>query len=874
MASTITTLSRIKPPLFTRLMAKMVSNPVWLRGPAWEEGRLSEKIPSSLLLLFLSRNISFSRSFVVVAKSPFVAPPQPQKNTLLSPTMSHLSEDEDDVSLASRARRKTPVSYLESDSDEDIPMSKHSKQSPNTSDTSVTSSNASKKTPKKSSKRPKIEDSSDDEEKVLPKKKAKKPATTKKKTAGSSSSTKVKKEPKVKKETKAKIEETKSSKKLKKEDSNDEPGEEGEEDEYKWWENEDMNDEIKWNTLEHNGVMFPPAYEALPKKVKLIYDGQPVVLPLEAEEVAGFFGAMVETDHAKNPVFQKNFFRDFLEVLDAAGGTKNGIKIKDFAKCDWSKIYQHYEEKKEQRKALSSAEKKEIKLKKDEEEAPFKFCMFNGRKEQVGNFRVEPPGLFRGRGSHPKTGTLKKRIYPEDITINIGKEAKIPEPPAAHKWAEVRHDNTGGWLAMWKENVLGGTKYVRLAANSSLKGMSDFKKFEKARELKNHIEVIRRDYYVNLSSKMMYDRQLATATYLIDVLALRAGGEKGDDEADTVGCCSLRYEHITLQPPNTVIFDFLGKDSIRFYQEKEVDKQVFKNLKIFKKPPKGVGDQLFDRIEPSLLNKHLQNYMPGLTAKVFRTYNASKTMQDLLKNIPNEGSINEKLVKFNAANREVAILCNHQRSVTKGHAASVAKIDDKINEMRWQKLRLKKIMLMVDSKLKKKLGADYFAEIGSIDEPTQNTIIEMYIDREKDRLTKKFHRDNDRLKMEEKPTKPPSELKEVMQKYDKLRTMYLKEAKTGKIAKSEIEDKNHDVEKLQKQVTKIEERIATTSLQLKDKKDNATVSLGTSKINYIDPRLSVMFSKKYNVPIEKLFTKTLRDKFKWAIESADENWEF
>lgn len=39
---------------------------------------------------------------------------------------------------------------------------------------------------------------------------------------------------------------------------------------------------------------------------------------------------------------------------------------------------------------------------------------------QVGNFRVEPPGLFRGRGDHPKMGKLKARIYPRDITINIG----------------------------------------------------------------------------------------------------------------------------------------------------------------------------------------------------------------------------------------------------------------------------------------------------------------------------------------------------------------------------------------------------------------------------------------------------------------------
>lgn len=72
----------------------------------------------------------------------------------------------------------------------------------------------------------------------------------------------------------------------------------------------------------------------------------------------------------------------------------------------------------------------------------------------------------------------------------------------------------------------------------------------------------------------MKERQLATAMYFIDVLALRAGNEKGEDEADTVGCCSLRYEHITLEPPNFLVFDFLGKDSIRYYNRVQVDDKV------------------------------------------------------------------------------------------------------------------------------------------------------------------------------------------------------------------------------------------------------------------------------------------------------------
>lgn len=43
--------------------------------------------------------------------------------------------------------------------------------------------------------------------------------------------------------------------------------------------------------------------------------GKPVDLPPESEEVAWFFGKILETDHAKDATFQKNFFKDWQKVL-------------------------------------------------------------------------------------------------------------------------------------------------------------------------------------------------------------------------------------------------------------------------------------------------------------------------------------------------------------------------------------------------------------------------------------------------------------------------------------------------------------------------------------------------------------------------------
>lgn len=765
---------------------------------------------------------------------------------------------EEEVTL-SRRSRAVNLKHAQADlSDEDKPLALVRNS---ISDTSIESDASPKK------KKRKISDATSKLKRELSKKKV----TTKKSDVGKTAKKTAKKELKtvVKKEVKKKVKDEVKPEVKPEGEALSVSQEEEEEEKYRWWEEQEkLEGEIQWETLDHNGVLFPPDYEPLPKNVKLIYDGKPVDLPLEAEEVAGFYGAMLETDHAKNPVFQKNFFKDFLEVLKAAGGAS--VPIKNFEKCDFHRMYDYFEKKRELKKTLSKDEKKAIKAAKEAEEEPFKFCTMNGRKEQVGNFRLEPPALFRGRGAHPKTGTLKKRLKPEDITINIDEHSKVPEPPKGHKWAEVKHDKTGGWLAMWKENVQGQHKYVRLAANSSIKGISDFKKFEKARQLKNHVEAVRTDYRKNLKSNLMQERQMAVATYLIDVFALRAGGEKGDEEADTVGCCSLRYEHITLKPPRSVIFDFLGKDSIRFYQEVEVDPQVFKNLKLFKKAPKQIGDQLFDRIDPSILNKHFQGYMPGLTAKVFRTYNASKTMQDLIRLIPNEGTPAEKLVKFNAANREVAILCNHQRTVTKGHAAAVGRISDRIKEMIWKKLRFKRMMLQQDKTLKNKKKG-YFDELSELTTEELHTVIEGWADRERDKVTKKFNRDNEKLKLENADLLKDSELRVRLEAVDVTKKVYLKEANTLHISEKEMKN---DVEKLEKEVAKIDERITNTTLQLKDKEDNSMVSLSTSKVNYIDPRLLVTFSKKYHVPIEKVLTKTLREKFQWAIESVDETWEF
>lgn len=117
-----------------------------------------------------------------------------------------------------------------------------------------------------------------------------------------------------------------------------------------------------------------------------------------------------------------------------------------------------------------------------------------------------------------------------------------------------------------------------------------------------------------------------------------------------------------------------------------------------------------------------------------------------------------------------------------------------------------------------------------------------------------------------------------------------KEAKRGSTKDRLLADKK------QKQLERLQEQLQKLEIQETDKDENKTIALGTSKLNYLDPRISVAWwvlslslpltpsdlsslvipsrCKKFKVPIEKIFNKTQRDKFRWAIDMAGADYRF
>ncbi|PFH35822.1 putative DNA topoisomerase I [Besnoitia besnoiti] len=666
----------------------------------------------------------------------------------------------------------------------------------------------------------------------------------------------------------------------------------------RWWERTEAEiereQEKQWSYLEHNGLMFAPPYE--PHGIAVKYKGETVALPPDAEEVANFWCGVLESDYATKTRFIENFWKAFLRKLPRnhpilrdeghanakqASEYASGEPLSGFAACDFSPIKEYLDKQKELKKEMTKEEKEVVKQQKLQEAAPYAYALVDFIREKVGNTRVEPPGLFRGRGEHPKQGMLKRRIFSEDVILNLAEDAPVPRVALpGHAWKDVFHDNSVTWLAFYRDSINDQVKYMYLAAQSKFKGQQDFLKYEKARKLKLHVDRIRQDYFKKMESANSLDRQLGTATYLIDFLALRVGGEKDtDEEADTVGCCSLRVEHLTFDTAKQeVTFDFLGKDSIRYFNTVKIHPQAFKNIVGFCKGKKP-EDDVFDKINSAALNNHLRQFMPGLSAKVFRTYNASITLQNELykldqalalraaeldgkpgakkakkeavkmqkkepesddedqplaaaaaKENPQEeteeerrkreeqlrsitcniANVGELIQFYNDANRAVAILCNHQRSVPKQHAASMQKMEHQ--------------QLMLEEDIRE---------------------CEAYLAYLK---------------------KPASKKKEHFSFASDVKDFQ------GNPRKAVVKDgMKEDV--CARRLQALLKRRADHLLKIKLKDDNKTVALGTSKINYMDPRITVAFCKKYEVPIEKLFNKSLRLKFPWAM-FAKSSFEF
>ena len=449
---------------------------------------------------------------------------------------------------------------------------------------------------------------------------------------------------------------------------------------------------MKWKKLQHNGILFPPEYEKQGITIKI--KGETINLDINQEEMVYQWAKKKDTPYAQDKIFQKNFTGDFAKTLDSK------FKKISYQDIDFSNAYKVVDKEKDLKEMMTKEDRKALAVKRKElrEKLKIKYgiAIMDGKEVEVGNYMAEPPGIFIGRGEHPLRGKWKPRVTAKDVTLNLGKDAKKPEG----NWGKIIHDNDSMWLASWMDFLTQKRKYVWLADTAGLKQDRDKEKYEKAVKLGNEIEKIKDRIVKDMKSKDPKINKISTACYLIYRTAMRVGDEKDPDEADTVGATTLRKEHIKITT-NTIEFDFLGKDSVR-WQETVVaeghDKQFHENLKkiIEKKKPK---EEIFEDITSRHVNQYYSGIVKGLTAKVFRTYLATAVVKKYLVKHDNiKGKTpNEKLYHAKLANLEAAMMCNHKRTIPKTYELTLQKKRDSIKKLEkehiWEKTQvtLKKV---------------------------------------------------------------------------------------------------------------------------------------------------------------------------------------
>ncbi len=464
---------------------------------------------------------------------------------------------------------------------------------------------------------------------------------------------------------------------------------------------------MKWKTLQHNGILFPPDFES--KGIKIKIKGQSVDLNILQEEMVYQWAKKKDTPYAQDKVFQKNFTSDFAKTLNSKF---NKISYQDI---DFSQAYKIVDKEKDLKEMMSKEEKKKLAKKRKEvkEEMTEKYgkAIIDGSDVEVANYMAEPPGIFIGRGEHPLRGKWKPRVTPKDITLNLGKEAKVPKGT----WGKIVHDRDSMWLASWMDELTQKRKYVWLADTAGLKQERDIAKYDKAKNLAKKIERVKKEIVKDMQSKDSKLKRISTACYLIYRTSMRVGDEKDPEEADTVGATTLRKEHVKLTG-KAIEFDFLGKDCVRWQETLPAegqDKQFHDNLKELvenKKPT----EEIFDGITSRHVNVYYSSIVKGLTAKVFRTYLSSIVVSKYLRENENIKSKSpaEKLYHAKLANLEAAIMCNHKRTIPKTFEQSIQKKKDTLKKIEktasWEKARttLKKVEGSTPKTEKQKQGLE------------------------------------------------------------------------------------------------------------------------------------------------------------------------
>ena len=147
---------------------------------------------------------------------------------------------------------------------------------------------------------------------------------------------------------------------------------------------------MKWNTLQHNGILFPPPFES--KGITIKIRGEKLSLNLPQEEMIYQWAKKKDTPYVQDKVFQKNFVSDFVLTLPSK------FKNISYSDINFAEAFKIADKEKDARELMTKEGKKALAIqrKKIREEMKEKYgkAILDGKEVEVANYMAEPPGIF------------------------------------------------------------------------------------------------------------------------------------------------------------------------------------------------------------------------------------------------------------------------------------------------------------------------------------------------------------------------------------------------------------------------------------------------------------------------------------------------
>lgn len=255
--------------------------------------------------------------------------------------------------------------------------------------------------------------------------------------------------------------------------------------------------------------------------------------------------------------------------------------------------------------------------------------------------------------------------------------------------------------------------------------------------------------------------------------------------------------------------DFKGKDSVPFTHEYEIPQEVYDLLQKIQKGKKE-SDKMFS-VSAGDVGNFMKKACSSASPKLFRTAYGCRLLIEELQAQKADG----RLAKAKTPAQKLSLYDDACLVVTK-----------KLNHQR-------------------NISKNFDTQMGKLDENIQKAV----------------------AREEEVQKKATEQLKKLQKKIKAA-----KAALTGEKLEATLLAYKEQKSKIEGRVTKAQERIDNLKIKKDFKGKTANYSISTARTNYSSPKIAFSWCKDNEVPIEKIYSKSLLAKFDWAKDTPASYW--